>query len=286
MKVRIVRESSDNRWILHTKASNAENVSMKWRLHVGFQTSLLTPPSYTIQNRNRALLRLFDESGMTDEKVTDRIICNIMCQIIEPFCSQILLFHPTAQTLIIHLNHAIFFTSSHTAIMPSALWGRVAHICIGKLTIWTNAGILLIESLGTNFSENLVATQTFSFKKMYLKISSGKWRPFCLGPNVLIDNKGFKTILHTARLSDAALHMASSRPFHWWRSCSYKVQESPPGMKKLAVPHFIRLFTGTGQTSVCAYSKPEPMRMHETSLIFPHSASLWILGMMTSPPCW
>ena len=78
----------------------------------------------------------------------------------------------------------------------------MTHICIGKLTIigsdnglvpgrrqaiiWTNAGILLIEPLGRNSSEILIAIQTFSFKKTYLKISSAKWHPFCLGLNVLI----------------------------------------------------------------------------------------------------
>ena len=80
-------------------------------------------------------------------------------------------------------------------------WGRVTHICVGDLTIigsddglspvrrqaiiWTNAGILLIEPLGTNFNEILVEIHTFSFKKMHLKMSSGKWRSFCLGLNVL-----------------------------------------------------------------------------------------------------
>ena len=51
--------------------------------------------------------------------------------------------------------------------------------------IWTNAGILLIRTLGTNFSEILSKIATFSFKKMHLKMSSAKWRPFCLGLNVL-----------------------------------------------------------------------------------------------------
>ena len=65
-------------------------------------------------------------------------------------------------------------------------WGRVTHICIVKLTIiWTNAGILLIGPLGTNFSEILFGIQTSSFKKMHLKMSSAKWRPFCLSLNVL-----------------------------------------------------------------------------------------------------
>ena len=51
--------------------------------------------------------------------------------------------------------------------------------------IWTNAGILLIRTLGTNFSEILSEIRAFSFKKMDLKMSSVKWRRFSLGRNVL-----------------------------------------------------------------------------------------------------
>ena len=40
--------------------------------------------------------------------------------------------------------------------------------------------------IGTNLSEILSEIHTFLFKKIRLKISSGKWRPFCLGLNVLI----------------------------------------------------------------------------------------------------
>ena len=88
-------------------------------------------------------------------------------------------------------------------------WGRVMHICVGILTsigsdnglspgrcqaiIWTNAPILLIGPLGTNFSEILAKIITFSFKKMYLKVSSAKRRPFCLGLNVLTKTKVFCT---------------------------------------------------------------------------------------------
>ena len=80
-------------------------------------------------------------------------------------------------------------------------WGRATHICIGNLTIigsdnglspdrrqsiiWTNAGILLIGPLGINFNEILIGIQTSSFKNMRLKMASAKWRPFCLGLNVL-----------------------------------------------------------------------------------------------------
>ena len=52
--------------------------------------------------------------------------------------------------------------------------------------IWTNAGLLLVRHAGTNFSEILIGIETFSFKKMHMKMSSAKWRSFCLGLNVLI----------------------------------------------------------------------------------------------------
>ena len=86
----------------------------------------------------------------------------------------------------------------------STLWGRVTHrpIWIGNLTIivsdnglspgrrqaiiWTSAGILFIGPKGTKFHEILIETHTFSFKTMHLKMSSAKWRPFCLGLNVLM----------------------------------------------------------------------------------------------------
>ena len=81
-------------------------------------------------------------------------------------------------------------------------WGRATHICVSKLTIiasnnglspgrrqaiiWNNVRILSIGLLRTNFSEILIEILTFSFKKMRLKVSSGKWWPFCLGLNELI----------------------------------------------------------------------------------------------------
>ena len=96
----------------------------------------------------------------------------------------------------------MIFTYTEKILIKSLThWGRVTHICVGKLTIicsdnglsperrqviiWTNAEILLIGPLETNFSEISIGIQTFSFKKMHLKMSSAKWRPFCLGLNVL-----------------------------------------------------------------------------------------------------
>ena len=50
--------------------------------------------------------------------------------------------------------------------------------------IETNAGLLLIRPLGTNFNEILIKIQKFSFTKMHLKRSSAKWRPDCLRGDV------------------------------------------------------------------------------------------------------
>ena len=97
---------------------------------------------------------------------------------------------------------------SQDVLVSLTHWGRVTHICVGNLTIigpdnglspgrrqaiiWSNAGILLIGAWGTNFSEILIGIHTFSFNKMRLKMSSAKWRPFCLGLNVLTCNMCLK----------------------------------------------------------------------------------------------
>ena len=78
--------------------------------------------------------------------------------------------------------------------------GRATQIFVSKLTIigsgnslspghrqaivWTNAGIVLMWPLGTNFSEILIEIITFLIKEMHFKVSSAKRRPFCLGLNV------------------------------------------------------------------------------------------------------
>ena len=80
-------------------------------------------------------------------------------------------------------------------------WGRVTHICVGDLTIigsddglspgrhraiiLTNAAILLMGLLWTNFSEISIETLTLSLKRNVFEVSSAKGRPCCLGLNVL-----------------------------------------------------------------------------------------------------
>ena len=97
-----------------------------------------------------------------------------------------------------HLN-VTYDTLKYNRLLTQ--WGRVTHICVSnpsiigsdnglspsrhQAIIWTNAGILLIRPSGTNFSEISIEIHIFSFTKMHFKWSSGKWRPFCHGLNVL-----------------------------------------------------------------------------------------------------
>ena len=106
-------------------------------------------------------------------------------------------------------------------------WGRVTQICVSKLTIiasdnglspgrrqaiiWTSAAILLIGPYGTNFSEILIEIITFSFKKMRLKVSSAKWRPCCLGRNVLT--------LSSVCYSRFVLYILPCCPFLYYSDC-------------------------------------------------------------------
>ena len=119
-----------------------------------------------------------------------------------PICDTSLRFSDTKQWQLLwilkSLLKCVTFWQYYTWL---AHWGRVTHICVGNLTIigpdnglspgrrqaiiWTNAGILVIEPQGTNFREILIGIHTLSFKKIHLKMSSAKWRPFCLGLNVL-----------------------------------------------------------------------------------------------------
>ena len=126
-----------------------------------------------------------------------------------------------------------------TEVLASTSWiqrectlthrGRVTYICVGKLTIigsdnglspgrrqaiiWTNAGILFIEPLGTNVSEILIGIKIFSFKKMHLKMSSANWRPFCLGLNML---KG------SEELTVATANRHSQQKGPWWSEWHFR----------------------------------------------------------------
>ena len=84
---------------------------------------------------------------------------------------------------------------------PVNLLSQVTHIYLDKLNIigsdigsspgghqaiiWTIAGILLIRTLGIDFSEIQSEIHIYSFNKMHLKMPSAKWRKFFSDLNIL-----------------------------------------------------------------------------------------------------
>ena len=116
-------------------------------------------------------------------------------------------------------------------------WGRVTHICISKLMIigsdngllpdqcqaiiWTNAGILLIRTLGTNFSEILGKIHSFSFKKMHFRMSTAKGRLFSLGFTELRNHENICSLLflyvhmaHVVKISPESRHESTVTDHH------------------------------------------------------------------------
>ena len=115
-----------------------------------------------------------------------------------PMYETVLAMNLAQDQTILHGNIIIFMTSlSINSLRPSDAYMRpqsrpsLVQIMAWRLAVAKPlsepmlAGILLIGPLGTNFSEILLEIYILSFIKMHLKMSSRRWRPFCLGLNVL-----------------------------------------------------------------------------------------------------
>ena len=95
----------------------------------------------------------------------------------------------------------------------------MTHICVGKLTIigsdnglsperrqaiiWTNAGILLIGPLGTNFSEILIEIliEEYMFENFVCEMLFISSRPHCV--NVVPEGAYFDDLMQKRRHSSA-----------------------------------------------------------------------------------
>ena len=90
----------------------------------------------------------------------------------------------------------LFIHTLSSTLQPLTHWGRVAHICVGNLAIigsdndwawWAPSRYMnefrdiVNRTIRINFDGILIGIHTFSFKKIYLKISSAKSWSFCLG---------------------------------------------------------------------------------------------------------
>ena len=113
-------------------------------------------------------------------------------------------------------------------------WGRVTHICVGKLTIigsdnglspdrrqaiiWTNDGIFLIGPLGTNFSEILIETNIFiqenAFESVVRKTAAILSRPQCVNKSIYRIMCGLSWITIFCHGGDSAMIAES---LHEWQ---------------------------------------------------------------------
>ena len=71
-------------------------------------------------------------------------------------------------------------------------------------------------TLTNKFSKIVMEIHTFLFKQMRLKLSSGKWWPFCLGLNVLILHKTYCLIPDASTDISSLLDMRVIFIWHWY----------------------------------------------------------------------
>ena len=100
--------------------------------------------------------------------------------------------------------------------------------------IWTNAGILIIEPLGTNLNEILIKIYTFPFKKMHFKMLSWKWQDILSQPQCVKWVTNLTTYQKSEIIYSIGIHIRKksthnrppgygcwgSRP-HWWHHVFY-----------------------------------------------------------------
>ena len=157
---------------------------------------------------------------------------------------------------------------THISVRKQTIIGSGNGLSPGRrqAIIWTNAAILLIGTIGTNFSEILIEIHQFSFKKMHLKMSSGKQRSFCLSLNVLMaqHETAWSPLLRPV-FDFSAGPLARGRQLYC-RACNFKNMSALLASKfytSYAEPNGLQLFMDTGTTRF--YSKARHLVMIQTN---------------------
>ena len=117
----------------------------------------------------------FLPSGLSCWRGYCRCLCLFICPSI---CLSAFLKEDREQLIVKSCVSNITIIGSDNGLLP----GRRQAI------IWSNAGIFLIRTVGTNFCEILSKIHAFSLKKIHFKMSSAKWWQVWLGLNVLTGN--------------------------------------------------------------------------------------------------
>ena len=116
--------------------------------------------------------------------ISDHIFNKVWFEITYPL-SNFKRLHHCSLEMDKEFNPTLYNYCHYLSIVRLTHWGRMTHICVSKLNIigsdnglslgrcqaiiWTNAGILLIGPIGTNFSEILSEIHTFHSRKCIWK---------------------------------------------------------------------------------------------------------------------
>ena len=171
-------------------------VSRSPELHYGTNYCALKTGPWMTNNRIRVWISLKCSNQFTPcrPQLTENISWQSVGVAALSYDRAVLASHHITSYICINFSETVGQFSIYLRMARLTHWGRMTHICVSKLTIigsdnglspgrrqaiiWTNAGMLLIRPLRTNVSEIVIGVQTFSFRKMELKMSSAKWRPF------------------------------------------------------------------------------------------------------------
>ena len=136
-------------------------------------------------------------------------------------------------------------------------WGWITHIFVSKqIIVGSYSGLspgrhqaIFWNKDGTNFSEILVKI-ILLVQKMHLKMSSGNWRPICLGLNVLIK----ETIIHVIKSTNLQMSRCCKCIFRktGWRSYSEKCRSGWGHAFHLLNPRQFALFNCMANLDVCS----------------------------------
>ena len=168
--------------------------NLDWHYHKWKKWLSFSPPT-------RELLNIFEMSLVVHGLEVIVFVCDVIFSMRLQFALRyysvlIRTYHTVLCTKIKHISYGIWDTWFNVLFVFCLIeqaclthFGWVTKICVSKLTlicsdnglspdrrqaiIWTNAGILSIGPMGTNFSEILIKVHTFSFKKIHLKMPSG-----------------------------------------------------------------------------------------------------------------
>ena len=124
-------------------------------------------------------------------------------------------------------RHGWMRSGVHETQLSCTHEGRVMLMWFSKLSIIdsdnaivrTNAGMFIIGHVETNLGEIIMDIHTFLFKKMQLKVSSGNWRAFCIGPNLKKKQTRTRIVLYESFFYNAKMKSKTMHKLLQSRSC-------------------------------------------------------------------